>query len=96
MFGVSIWMLRVTLNCRYAEFVAIFWRPTVAAVVMAAVVRYAVSAINLPVPARFACAVVIGVTTYFTLLTLLWVTAGKPAGAESAIIQSLGRREART
>ena len=96
MFGVSIWMLRVTLNCRYAEFVSIFWRPTVAAVVMAAVVRYAVSAINLPVPARFACAVVIGVTTYFTLLTLLWVTAGKPAGAESAIIQSLGRREART
>ena len=92
MFVISILVLKTTLGCRVTEFLGIFWRPTIAAAAMAWTVHYSVLALAGPSILRLAVSVTVGVLSYAVVLLLLWLAAGRPAGAESAVIGVILRR----
>ena len=95
MFFVAIWFLKVTLGCSVRDFVRIYWRPTIASVLMVLIVHYAVLAMaTLPAWLRLLSSVGIGAASYVTVLLVLWLAAGRPEGAESGAMDVVFKRTA--
>lgn len=92
MFFIAIAILKATIACHVSDFVRIYWRPMLASLVMAATVHYAAQAMAVSAPLRLALSVSLGVVTYTVVLLLLWLAAGRPAGAEAAALSALLRR----
>jgi O-antigen/teichoic acid export membrane protein len=92
MFVVALSILKVTLSCRCVDFLAIFWRPTIAALLMAVAVHYAVSSLDIPALPRLVIGIALGAVAYTSSLLLLWVIVGRPKSAEaSALSMVFGR-----
>jgi hypothetical protein len=89
MFLVAVPFLRSTLPLSMADIAACFWRPTLAALGMAVIVHFVI--LHLPVPplVRLLAAVTGGIVSYAALLLALWLLAGRPPGAEAAVIATL-------
>ena len=87
-FAVAVWILKETLQCRLGDFAAIFWRPTVASLLMAMIVHYGTLGMAVPVLARLIFSVALGVVCYVGILAMLWVLAGKPPGVEMSIMNA--------
>lgn len=91
---IYLWHLRRRLNIEAAVFVRAVWRPFIAAGLMAVVVREALPQFHPDMPIGIAAAwlisgVAIGVATYFLVAGALWLTAGRPAGAELVVLERL-------
>ena len=96
MFVIAISILKATLSCRWADFAAMFWRPTLAAALMAVVVHYGTSALAIPALPRLALSVALGTVSYTLSLLLLWLIAGRPDSAEASALRIVfGRPMAR-
>ena len=91
MFVIAVWVLKVTLRCRLAAFVSIFWRPLVAAVLMGSIVHVSALAAD-PSLRRLLVSIAVGIASYVTTLLLLWLLAGRPAGIETDVISAITRR----
>src|SRR5205085_7257007 len=92
MLVIAIWVLKVTLHCRLAAFVGIFWRPMVAALLMGWIVHFSALSVAGPSLLRLVLSVAVGMVSYVVALLLLWLVAGRPIGAESAVIGAITRR----
>lgn len=86
--------VRRVIALHLSDYFAAVWRPLVASVLMA----LAIAAVSTPpvtpggsIP-RLALLVLMGAVTYFVLLLLLWRLAGKPAGAESRLLDFVKAR----
>jgi len=99
--GTSIVMLPVThcfmrraLQIRWAEHGSVLWRPAIAALGMALLVREYLEwtehgfTVNNGVPA-LASAVVLGITIYVLFTGLLWALSGFPQSAEARLVSAL-------
>ena len=86
MFVIALWMLKSVLSCRWRDFLAIFWRPALAATSMAFIVHGTASTLALPALPRLALCIAAGVASYTFVLLLLWVIAGRPKSAESSAL----------
>lgn len=89
-------MIRL-LHFRLADLAAVLWRPVLACLLMAAAMRalalegsgfYA----GLPSLLQLLLSVATGAVTFVAGALLLWQLAGRPAGAESALIELLSSR----
>jgi len=71
------------------EIIACLWRPALASLSMVAAVSFAgTEAINSPI-ARLGCNVILGSIVFLLALLFLWSVAGRPAGAEHALMTHL-------
>lgn len=87
--AVAVWILKTALDCSYLDFVKITWRPVVAALFMTFVVRSAVSEGDADgAVLRLALSVLLGAVSYFGVLYLLWLGAGKPQGVERHVLST--------
>jgi len=99
--GTSIVMLPVThsfmrraLHIRWAEDASVLWRPAIAALGMALLVREYLEwtehdlTTSHAVPA-LASAVVLGIAVYILLTGLLWALSGFPQSAEARVVSAL-------
>ena len=87
MFIVAISLLKVTLSCRWMDFVSIFWRPTVAAVLMAVAVHAVALSLDIAALPRLLLSIVLGAVSYTASLLLLWVIVGRPKSAEASALR---------
>ena len=92
MFAVAVWILKATLPSTFAELLAIFWRPTLAALFMATLVHYVATSMAISSLARLVACIAIGVISYVAALLLLWLMAGRPQGAEAALVAACRRQ----
>lgn len=92
MFIIALSVLKVTLHCRMAEFVGIFWRPMAAALLMGWIVHWSAPSAGGPSLLRLVLSIAVGIASYAVTLLLLWLVAGRPAGTESAVIAAITRR----
>jgi len=92
MFVIAVSILKVTLSCRWLDFVSIFWRPTIAALLMGAAVHFGTASLDIPALPRLLLSIALGVVSYISALLLLWVIVGRPNSAEaSALSMVFGR-----
>jgi hypothetical protein len=93
MFIVAVTVLKATFSLRFADFLSIFWRPALAAAVMAAAVHYATSGLAIAPLPRLVAGVSIGAVSYVVALLGLWLLAGRPQGPEATALAALRQRE---
>jgi lipopolysaccharide exporter len=92
MFVVAIFILKSTLPFTAFDFVRIYWRPTLAALAMTIVVRYAAQVVDVTAAVRLAWSVAVGAVSYVAILAALWVVCGRPDGAEANALSALLKR----
>ena len=90
-FFLSIWLLMRTLNnVGLPDILRTVWRPLLATATMALAVIFIGEAMQLGPLAGLILKIAIGMATFPAAILLLWWAAGKPAGAESYLLEKLG------
>lgn len=89
MLPVMLVLASRTCPIRLRDFAAMLWRPLLAALAMAAVLAMPVSYPG-NVVITLIVKILVGGTTYASVLVLLWLVSGKPDGVESTIMRRLG------
>lgn len=97
---IFLFQLRRSVGVLPSEFLRVAARPLVAAVVMAALVRWFLpewtTAINLAVSIGWAIGgLALGITVYTAVILLLWLASGRSSGAERVVLERLRRRLAK-
>lgn len=83
---VSLICIRIIVSVRFLDMLNVFWRPVIAASVMALTLAFLLPAgMDLPVAARLALRIIAGGLVYSTALLLLWRIAARPPGAEQEL-----------
>jgi len=96
MLPVTHWFMHLVLRIRLAEHGNVLWRPAVATIGMALLVREYLAwtehgfAASNPVLA-LASAVVLGIAVYVSFTGLLWAVSGFPRSAEVRVVTALDR-----
>lgn len=85
-FPIVVWVLTRSIALPVATVLGALWRPVVAAVGMAACVRWLVSGLDLPALIRLLMSAAVGAGTYIGLLFGLWVLVGRPQGIERTLV----------
>jgi O-antigen/teichoic acid export membrane protein len=90
--GLAVWFLRDALpNVSLGDIARSTMRPLLAAGTMAVALSIFDRASTLTSVARLGTAVVLGATTFFTVVVLVWRMQGKPDGAESYMLDAASR-----
>ena len=86
---MMLWLASRTCSLPMRDLLAALWRPLTAAIAMALLLRA-----PLPMPANvfgaLAVKVAVGAGFYTAVLWTLWRAAGRPAGAEAALLRAAG------
>ena len=64
MFCITVVLLKITLSCRIADFVAVFWRPMLASFLMALIVHYFAASMDIAPALRLMLSIALGVVSY--------------------------------
>jgi len=88
--AVFLFLIRGALpGFSLAMFAAVVWRPCLAAGAMGLLLAWLPLPPLLPAPLRLLLATAAGASAYAAALLLLWLAAGRPAGAESWLLRKL-------
>lgn len=89
---LSMWLVMRELKIRLTELVGVLWRPLVAALGMAFLVDLYARGTEMPVTLiALLSAVGLGVLCYGGLAATAWWLAGRPDGAETAVLSGVNR-----
>ena len=91
MFAMGVGVLVATLKVPLGDFLGVLWRPTTAALAMAAIVHGA-TLLALPPLTRLIVCVAIGVLVYGLVMVFLWQVAGRPPGIEDVLLTAIAQR----
>lgn len=97
MMPASHWIAARALGVGIGRIMEVLWRPTAAALAMYASVQALVAAMHtktgtLDAIPRLAAAVALGVAVYSIVLAVLWISSGRPDGAERVLLREVTNR----
>lgn len=85
-FPIVAFVLTQSIKITLTQIAGALWRPFVAAIAMAAVVRYGLQEAHVGAFFKLMSGLALGAATYSIIVLLLWLFRGKPAGLESAVV----------
>lgn len=90
---VALTCVQMMAHIHYIEMLKVFWRPVIAVAVMTLVLLFVLPQdMTLPVAVRLAVRITAGGAVFAGSLMLLWLAAGKPPGAERALMRFIESR----